>query len=596
MKKKIWLLIDLLLIVVSLLVTIAFYNIHPSQGLLSHMAATIPMLVILTLAALWKSNVYKAVLRYASLDVVIQVLVSTLAGTGTTYIISLIVYLIGRKDDINIFLMPRPIYLMQWLLAVLLISGSRLLVRWKNSVDNRSGKEKKRILIIGAGYSGATVVRDIQNGRYGDAAAAAILDTDESKAGTQINRVPVLDLDIPTAVDRYGADEIIITVASPSQELLDACVATGKKIRIFSEAQGLVRELNIADLLGRPETHLDMSEAKAYFSGKRVLVTGGGGSIGSELCRQILSFTPAALIIYDISENYMYDLLFELKNTYGEIVKNTVHLEVGSVRDEESLWRVMGRYRPEVVIHAAAHKHVPLMEDSPEQAILNNVFGTEKTVRVAEQCGCQRFVLISTDTAVNPTNVMGASKRLAEMVVSSHNGKMETMSVRFGNVLGSHGSVVPIFERQIERGGPVTLTDGSDMRYFMTASEAAALVLIASAQERGLYVMDAGSPVNMRDFAERLIRSHGLEPYKDIEIIETGRRPGDRQREELFPETDGFTPAGEPSIFKDISPLPPRDEIDRRLAALHALAADPDSETDGERVKRAVFEATEIQP
>lgn len=534
MKKKIWLLIDLLLIVISLLVAIAFYNIHPSQGLLRHMAASIPMLVILTLFALWKSNVYKAVLRYASLDVAIQVLVSTLAGTGITYIISLIVYLIGRSKDMNIFLMPRPVYLMQWLLAVLLISGSRLVIRWKGSMEGRKGKtEKKRILIIGAGYSGATVVRDIQNGRYGDAVATAILDTDKNKSGTQINRVPVLDMEVGPAAEQYGADEIIITVSSPSQELLDACVATGKRIRIFSEAQGLVRELNIADLLGRPEQHLDMSEAKAYFSGKRVLVTGGGGSIGSELCRQILAFTPAQLIIYDISENYMYDLLFELRELYGILVNNTVHLEVGSVRDEESLWRVMGRYKPQIVIHAAAHKHVPLMEDSPEQAIINNVFGTEKTVRIAEECGCQRFVLISTDKAVNPTNVMGASKRLAEMVVSSHNGKMETMSVRFGNVLGSHGSVVPIFERQIKAGGPVTLTDENIIRYFMTIPEAASLVLQAASMALGgeLYVLDMGEPVRIKDLAERMIQLYGS---PDVKIEYVGLRPGEKLYEELL--------------------------------------------------------------
>ena len=520
MKKKIWLLIDLFLIVISLLVAIAFYNIHPSQGLLRHMTASMPMLVTLSLVALWISGLYKAVLRYASLDVAIQVLVSTLAGTGITYIISLIVYLIGRKSNINIYLMPRPIYLMQWLLAVLLISSSRLLVRWKSSVENKSGKEKKRILIIGAGYNGATVIRDIQNGRYGDAVATAILDKDPSKSGTQINRVHVLDMDITSAVEQYQPDEIIVTVSAPSQELLDACVATGKKIRIFSEAQGLVRELNIADLLGRPETHLDMSEAKTYFSGKRVLVTGGGGSIGSELCRQILSFTPAQLIIYDISENYLYDLLFELKNAYGELVSNTVHLEVGSVRDEESLWRVMGRYKPQVVIHAAAHKHVPLMEDSPEQAIINNVFGTEKTVRIAEECGCQRFVLISTDKAVNPSNVMGASKRLAEMVVSSHNGKMEIVAVRFGNVLGSHGSVVPIFERQIKNGGPVTLTDENIIRYFMTIPEAASLVLQAASMARGgdLYVLDMGEPVKIKDLAERMIQLYGS-PDVRIEYV-----------------------------------------------------------------------------
>lgn len=263
MKKKIWLIIDLLLIVISLLVAIAFYNIHPSQGLINHMATSIPMLIVISLFALWKSGLYKAVLRYASLDLAIQVLISTLAGTGITYIISLIVYLIGRKSDVNIFLMPRPIYLMQWLLSTLLIIGSRLVVRWKGSMENKSGKEKKRILIIGAGYSGATVVRDIQNGRYGDATAVAILDNDTTKSGTQINRVPVVDLDIQPAVEQYLPDEIIITVSSPSQALLDACVATGKndvateRDRIYIARQEESSREQIEDVLREFEECLD---------------------------------------------------------------------------------------------------------------------------------------------------------------------------------------------------------------------------------------------------------------------------------------------------------------------------------------------------
>ncbi len=561
-KNLLWLLVDAVLIIVSLLVAIAFYNIRPSQGLLTHMSASIPLFVGLTLTALWFSGVYKAVLRYASLDVLVQVLISTLIATGVTYLISFIVYLIGQSGGVNLFLMPRPIYLMQWLLAVLLISGSRLLIRWKSSTEGRGTGKKKRILIIGAGYAGATVVRDIQNGRYGDAVAVALLDTDESKAGTQINRVPVLDMSTTDAVEKLAADEIIVTVKAPSQECIDECVRTGLKVRVYSEAQGLVRELNIADLLGRPETHLDMSEAKEYFQGKRVLVTGGGGSIGSELCRQILGFTPSLLIIYDISENYMYDLLFELKEKYGELVANTVRLEVGSVRDEESLWRVMGKYKPQVVIHAAAHKHVPLMEDSPEQAILNNVFGTEKTVRVAEECGVERFVLISTDKAVNPTNVMGASKRLAEMIVGSHNGKMETMAVRFGNVLGSHGSVVPIFERQIKAGGPVTITDENIIRYFMTIPEAASLVLQAASMAHGgeLYVLDMGEPVRIKDLAERMIRLYG---NTDVKIEYTGLRPGEKLYEELLRDEENDAATERDRIY-----IAKQEKIDRSQVEL----------------------------
>jgi len=247
-------------------------------------------------------------------------------------------------------------------------------------------------------------------------------------------------------------------------------------------------------------------------------------------------------VIYDISENYMYDLLFELRDKYGDLVNNTVKLEVGSVRDEESLWRVMGKYHPQVVIHAAAHKHVPLMEGSPEQAILNNVFGTEKTARIATECGVERFVLISTDKAVNPTNVMGASKRLAEMIIRSMDGKTQFVAVRFGNVLGSHGSVVPIFERQIKAGGPVTLTHPDIIRYFMTIPEAASLVLQAAAMANGgeLYVLDMGEPVRIKDLAERMIKLYGTGEEK-IEYI--GLRPGEKLYEELLrdEETDTAT-------------------------------------------------------
>ena len=496
-----------------------------------------------------------------------------------TYLFSLAFYLL-RGDGPNIFLMPRPVYLLQWLIAVFLISWSRFAGKIKLSHTHGG----KRILIIGAGYAGATVIRDIQSGRYGNAEARVVLDTDSAKVGSRIGSVPIIDESIETVVEKDKIDEIIITVKEPRQKLIDECVATGKKVYIYSEAKGVVRELNIADLLGRPEAHLDMSGVKEFFIGKRVLVTGGGGSIGSELCRQILSFTPEKLVIYDISENYMYDLLFDLKEKYGDLVANTVRLEVGSVRDEESLWRVMGRYKPQIVIHAAAHKHVPLMEDSPEQAILNNVFGTWKTAKIAKECDVERFVLISTDKAVNPTNVMGASKRLAEMIVSSFSAEapneqkkteaakgskkfMSCMAVRFGNVLGSHGSVVPIFEKQIKHGGPITITDPNIIRYFMTIPEAASLVLQAASMAKGgeLYVLDMGEPVKIKDLAERMIKLYGTGTEQ---IVYTGLRPGEKLYEELLldKETDQATEVDK--IFITQQEASSTEEIERILERL----------------------------
>ena len=548
MKKRfLWPLLDALFTVTGLLISVAFYffsDVTPAR--LLQTARNLPILLAATILGLMFSGIYKSILRYAGVDTLLQAITGTLAGSGVTYLISLIISLCCRAYEkqigMRLVLMPRPIYFVQWAVTLFLVAGTRFLVRYRAAGSHRKGdKNTTRILVIGAGYGGATVIRDIQNGRYGNATAVAILDDDREKQHSSISRVPVVGKtdNIQEAADKYHIDEIIIAIVTPQgdlTDLLNRCIATGAHVLLYTGVKegSEAREINIADLLGRPEQHLDMTEVREYISGKTVLITGGGGSIGSELCRQILAFTPKKLILYDISENYMYDLFFELKEKYGELVANTLVLEVGSVRDEESLWRVMGRYKPDIVIHAAAHKHVPLMEQSSEQAILNNVFGTYKTAKVAIACNVRRFVLISTDKAVNPTNVMGASKRLAEIIITSiPPGNTEFMAVRFGNVLGSHGSVVPIFERQIKAGGPVTLTDPRIIRYFMTIPEAASLVLQAVSIAKGgeLFILDMGEPVKIKDLAEKMIRLYGTGKE---EIICTGLRPGEKLYEELL--------------------------------------------------------------
>ncbi|SMC75800.1 NDP-sugar epimerase, includes UDP-GlcNAc-inverting 4,6-dehydratase FlaA1 and capsular polysaccharide biosynthesis protein EpsC [Aristaeella lactis] len=535
--------LDAVFIFIGLLISLEFYfSLRVPEGHVYHLWRTMPLLLVTTLTALAVSGIYRTILAYAGQDILLQSGISTLAGTGITYLVSLIIYLFRDQIGTNFFLMPRPVYFIQWVITFFLVGASRFLIRYRTAGSRRKeDKETKRILIIGAGYAGSTVIRDIQNGRYGNATAVAILDDDPARQHSSISRVPIVggtDMVAETA-ERYNISEIIIAIATPNGDittLLNDCIGTGAHVMIYSGVRegAEARDVNIADLLGRAEQHLDMTEVHAYLTGKTILITGGGGSIGSELCRQILAFTPKKLILYDISENYMYDLFFELKEKYGELVANTLVLEVGSVRDEESLWRVMGKYKPDVVIHAAAHKHVPLMETSSEQAILNNVFGTYKTAKVAIECGVKRFVMISTDKAVNPTNVMGASKRLAEIIITSiPNKKTEFMAVRFGNVLGSHGSVVPIFERQIRAGGPVTLTDPNIIRYFMTIPEAASLVLQAVSIAKGgeVFILDMGEPVRIKDLAEKMIHLYGTGREK---IVCTGLRPGEKLYEELL--------------------------------------------------------------
>ena len=580
-KTLLWILLDTVIVAGSMILSLQLrFDMEAPAAYATQMWRTIPILVVTTVAALWLNGVYRTILKYASVETFLRIILSTLAGTAVTFLAALVTKMaLGTQKETNVLLMSRSIYFMQWLSSAFVLLGSRFVFRMQDSGLRRRAREsRKRILVVGAGYGGATVIRDIQNGRYGDAAAVAVVDDDPEKVGSDIARVPVVGGTDALAehVRRTGAEEIIIAIATPKGSLtglIEEALATGCKVRMFTSAQDMkgaaAREVNIADLLGRPETHLDMTEAHNFFTGKRVLVTGGGGSIGAELCRQILAFTPEKLVLYDISENYMYDLYFELKERYGEIVRNTVVLEVGSVRDPDSLCHVMAMYKPHIVIHAAAHKHVPLMEGSPEQAVLNNVFGTYNTVCAARDAGAERFVLISTDKAVNPTNVMGASKRMAELIVGAMpHGNTAFMTVRFGNVLGSHGSVVPIFERQIKAGGPVTLTHPDIIRYFMTIPEAASLVLQAASMAKGgeLYILDMGEPVKIKDLAEQMIQLYGTGKEQ---IVYTGLRPGEKLYEELLRSEENSTATSREKIFIAKPEGHSWAEIEPMMAELH---------------------------
>lgn len=565
----------LLLILLDTLITIAtlvfalqiYYDMKAPLPHIIHVWRSGPILAAATVGVLYALGFYKGILKYAGADLLMQIGLGTLAGTGLTYLISLVTYTAYR--EVNLLLMPRSVYLIQWLMVMIVLSASRFIIRsiqQPGSLRLLQGKgNSRRVMIVGGGWGGAQVIRDMQAGRYPNCTPVLVVDDDQEKRNARIGRVPVLmgTDHIGDYARRYRIDDIIIAIATPKADLtplLHTCMETGCRVRRYTVmqemtgTQGTLRDVNLADLLGRAETHLDMTEVEAVMAGRRVLVTGGGGSIGSEMCRQILPFVPEKLILFDINENYMYDLFFELKGKYHELTTNTVELRVGSIRDPRTLDRVFEEFKPDIVIHAAAHKHVPLMEDSPEQAVENNVFGTLNVAQCAVKHGVKRFVMISTDKAVNPTNIMGASKRMAEIIIQAMQKKSSVTqftAVRFGNVLGSNGSVVPLFERMIRQGGPVTLTHPDIIRYFMTIPEAASLVLQAASIAKGgeLFVLDMGRPVKIRELAERMIQLYANPLGPKVEITYTGLRPGEKLYEELLRDEENSTATSKDKIF-----------------------------------------------
>ena len=567
LQTALLMLMDAALACLSLVLALQiYYDMNPPETL-EQIWRAMPLLALVSVGSLYAMGLYRSLMRYASVDTLVQIGLGTLIASGLTYLISLLVFTVYRGE--NLLLMPRPIYLVQWLLSVLMVGASRLSIRIIVQAGHTGlffhKKHARRLMVVGAGWAGAQVLRDVQMGRYGDVEAIIAVDDAPEKRNTRISRVPVvLGTDkVREYAKQYAIDDIIIAIATPQNDLaplIQDCIGTGCRVRMYSAPQdmgssgGRVRDVNIADLLGRAENHLDMTEVRDFIAGKRVLVTGGGGSIGSELCRQIMSFVPAKLVIYDISENYMYDLQSELQGKYGQMVCNTLQLRVGSVRDVDTLDRVFAEVKPDIVIHAAAHKHVPLMEDAPEQAVKNNVFGTYNVAECSVRHKVKRFVMISTDKAVNPTNVMGASKRMAEIIIEAlqrRQNKTQFTAVRFGNVLGSHGSVVPKFEAQIRAGGPVTLTHPEIIRYFMTIPEAASLVLQAASIAKGgeLFVLDMGKPVKIKEMAERMIQLYSDPTLPPVEIVYTGLRPGEKLYEELLRTEENSTATSRERIF-----------------------------------------------
>lgn len=483
----------------------------------------------------------------------VQELIHIVCAAAILFVVQFILVLCG------VVRLPYSYPLLNALFLTALLCASRFgyrLVRIFLRREHTGKQLKRRTLLIGAGSAGMVALREFQTSDRSQNNVVGVVDDDSSKQGLYIRNVRILGnrFDIPRLVEKYRIEEIVLAIPAATvkerRDILEICQKTPCKLKtlpgIFQLANGEVniqriRDVDVTDLLGRDSVKTDMSEISGYLRGKTVLVTGGGGSIGSELCRQIAKFSPRCLLIFDIYENNAYDIQQELRRSYPEL---NLQVRIGSVRDTERVNALFREFRPQIVFHAAAHKHVPLMEDSPNEAIKNNVFGTLHVAKAADRFGAEAFVLISTDKAVNPTNVMGASKRICEMIIQSMANKSKTkfVAVRFGNVLGSNGSVIPLFKRQIAEGGPVTVTHKDIIRYFMTIPEAVQLVLQAGsyAQRGEIFVLDMGEPVRIDDLARNMIRLSGFEPDVDIEVRYTGLRPGEKLYEEMLMKEEGL--------------------------------------------------------
>ena len=507
---------------------------------------------------IWK--LYRSVWRYASANELVNIV-------GATACASLAQFVYCKFTDNR---MPRSYSVLYFFLLTLAICcirfGYRILRLINNKRMNLLGKEHcVNVMIIGAGAGGDMILKEIENSRYLSMRAKCIIDDQPGCHGKLMRGVPIVGgrESILDAVGRYSIDEIIFAIPSASvqtrKEILDICKESVCKLRTIPGTYQLIngdvsvsslKEVEIEDLLGREPIRINTEEVLGHVGGKVVLVTGGGGSIGSELCRQLAAHHPKQLIILDIYENNAYDIQQELIRKYPEL---DLVVLIASVRNKERIDSIFETYRPNIVYHAAAHKHVPLMEDSPHEAIKNNVFGTYKVAQAADRYGVDKFVLISTDKAVNPTNIMGASKRLCEMLIQSMNRNSRTnyVAVRFGNVLGSNGSVIPLFKKQIAEGGPVTVTHPDIIRYFMTIPEAVSLVLQAGAYARGgeIFVLDMGEPVKILDLATNLIKLSGYRVGEDIQIVFTGLRPGEKMYEELLMNEEGLKETANKMIF-----------------------------------------------
>lgn len=503
-------------------------------------------------------SLYTSLWKYASIEEMLQIFFGTLSA-------SIVVYFIGQLLQLAL---PKTVYLVAWMMTLIVAGAIRISYRViRKALHTIQGKfgNHKRIMVIGAGATGSMVIKELVKRSELNSIPVVVIDDNKLMNGKRIHGVKVRGnrYRIEELARKLRVDEIVMAIPSASpkdyNEIVEIASRTKCKLKtlpamheLISEEVSIsqVRDVNIEDLLGRDPVKLNVEEISDYLQDEVVLVTGGGGSIGSELCRQVAKFKPRKLLVFDIYENAAYELFHELKRTYNNL---DIEVLIGSVRDKDSIGYVFEKYRPGVVFHAAAHKHVPLMEINPVEAVKNNVIGTLNTAECADEYSAKKFILVSTDKAVNPTNVMGATKRMAEIIIQfmGRKSKTEFAAVRFGNVLGSNGSVIPLFKKQIASGGPVTITHPDITRFFMTIPEAAQLLIQAGALATGgaIFILDMGRPVKIIDLAKDLIRLSGYEPDKEIKIEYTGLRPGEKLYEELFMEQEAITATKHEKIF-----------------------------------------------
>lgn len=561
-RNVLLILIDILIIISCYIASIFFLNIHIDN--IKMLAMQILIVVIIYQIFLNIFRMYQNMMRYEVGKDYIKYIISAFLSM----IISSIVYKAFSLEYINLKVNVLSGVLIAGTFVMYRLAGRSILSRRMSKyekINKNQDNKANNLLIIGAGMGAREIIIAIKNNMRDKYNIVGIIDDDISKINHYILGVKVLGTryDIPKIAKEKNVDLIFFAInkidAVSRRKILEICQETGVKTRVLPTTEEVInkqgamnslRDVQIEDLLGRDPVHLDNKNINSLIKNKTVLVTGGGGSIGSELCRQIVKYDPKRLVILDIYENNLYDIEMELRAEYPKLNLEAI---VASVRDKARLNNVFETYKPEIVFHAAAHKHVLLMEKSPLEAIHNNVFGTYNVVNCADEYGVEKFVLISTDKAVNPTNIMGASKRVCEMIVQAKNkvSKTEYVAVRFGNVLGSNGSVIPLFKKQIERGGPVTVTHKDITRFFMTIPEAVQLILQAVTYAKGgeIFVLDMGEPVKIYDLAVSLIKLLGYEPNVDIPIEITGLRPGEKLYEEILMSEEGLTSTKQDKIF-----------------------------------------------